>query len=96
MYVKKGGGVFLNHPFWAVGGSFGHEKWARELARRCPEDPKIGRSRPEERAKRLCEEKIVKTSKNVDPVERNAWFWWPGRAENPQKSVPKWLGRRKK
>ena len=63
MYVKKGGGVFLNHPFWAVGGSFGHEKWARELARRCPEDPKIGRSRPEERAKRLCEEKIVKTSK---------------------------------
>ena len=63
MYVKKGGGVFLNHPFWAVGGSFGHEKWARELARRCPEDPKIGRSRPEERAKRLCEEKIVKPKK---------------------------------
>ena len=63
MYVKKGGGVFLNLPFWAGGGSFGHEKWARELARRCPEDPKIGRSRPEKRAKRLCEEKIVKTSK---------------------------------
>ena len=63
MYVKKGGGVFLNHPFWAGGGSFGHEKWARELARRCPEDPKIGRSSPEERAKRLCEEKIMKTSK---------------------------------
>ena len=43
--------------------TFGHEKWARELARRCPEDPKIGRSSPEERAKRLCEEENVKTSK---------------------------------
>ena len=62
MYVKKGGGVFLNLPFWAGGGSFGHEKWARELARRC-ENPKIGRRRPEERAKRLCEAKIMKTSK---------------------------------
>ena len=39
------------------------KKWARELARRCPGDPKIGRRRPEERTKRLCEEKIVKTSK---------------------------------
>ena len=41
--------------------TFGHEKWAQELARSCPEDPKIDRSRPEERAKRLCEEEIVKT-----------------------------------
>ena len=53
--LKRGGG-FSVPPF-------GQKKWARELARRCPEDPKIGRSRPEERAKRLCEEKIVKTSK---------------------------------
>ena len=60
---KRGAAYFSIIPFGLGGGSFGHEKWARELARRCPEDPKIGRSRPEERAKRLCEDKIVKTSK---------------------------------
>ena len=53
---KRGGGYFSPSPF-------GQEKWAGELARRYPEDPKIGRSSPEERAKRLCGEKIVKTSK---------------------------------
>ena len=36
---------------------------AQELAGRCPGDRKIGRRSPEERTKRLCEEKIVKTSK---------------------------------
>ena len=36
---------------------------AQELAGRCPGDRKIGRRRPEERTKRLCEEKIVKPSK---------------------------------
>ena len=57
MYVKKGGGfLFSASPF-------GQKKWAREVAGRCPGDPKIGRRRPEERAKRLCEEKRVKTSK---------------------------------
>ena len=83
MHVKKDGGVILNLPFWAAGGSFGHEKWARELARRCPEDPKIGRSRPEERAKRLCEEKIMKTSKTSTLSSEMRGCGWPGRAENP-------------
>ena len=55
MYAKRGGEISLS--------SFDHEKWARELARSCPEDPKIDRSSSEERAKRLCEEEIVKTSK---------------------------------
>ena len=34
--------------------------------------------------------------KNVDPVERNAWFTWPGRSEHFQKSAPKWLRRPEK
>ena len=54
--LKKGGAVFSFSPS-------GQKKWAREVARRCPGDRKIGRRRPEERAKRLCEAKIVKTSK---------------------------------
>ena len=54
--LKRGAAEFLVSPF-------GQKKWAREVAGRCPGDPKIGRRRPEERAKRLCEEKIVKTSK---------------------------------
>ena len=43
--------------------SFGHEKWSRELLRSRPEDPKIDRSNPEERSKKRCEQKSVKTSK---------------------------------
>ena len=44
---------------------FGQKKWARELAGRCPGDPKNGRKDAKERDKRLCEEKIVKTSKTT-------------------------------
>ena len=57
MYVKKGGGSFFSAS------PSGQKKWAREVAGRCPGEPKIGKKRPEETAKRLCEEKIVKTSK---------------------------------
>ena len=50
VHQKGGGGGFLNLPGKVGPGA-------------CPEDPKIGRSWPEERTKRLCEEKIVKTLK---------------------------------
>ena len=55
--AKKGGGhYFLLSPS-------GQQNASRELAGRCPENRKIGRRRPEERTKSLCEEEIVKTSK---------------------------------
>ena len=43
----------------------GQKNASRELGGRCPEDPKIGRKDATERDKRLCEEKIVKTSKTT-------------------------------
>ena len=42
---------------------FGHEKWSQELPETRPEDPKIDRNSPEDRSKRRCEEKSVKTPK---------------------------------
>ena len=57
IYVKKGGGSSMSLV------PFGHEKWSQELPQTRPEDPKIDRSSPEERSKRRCEEKSVKTSK---------------------------------
>ena len=54
---SKGGGHYFSLS------PSGQKNGSRELAGRCPGDPKIGRRRPEERAKRLCEAKIVKTSK---------------------------------
>ena len=56
--LKRGGAEFSPSPS-------GQKNASRELAGRCPEDPKIGRRRPEEREKRLCEEKIMKTSKTT-------------------------------
>ena len=76
--------------------TFGHEKWARELARRCPEDPKIGRSSPEERAKRLCEEKMVKTSKTSTLSSEKRGLGGRGGPKILKKSLPKWLGKQEK
>ena len=45
--------------------TFGHEIWARLLVMSRPKDPKIGRSSPEEKAKRLSKEKTVSTSKTM-------------------------------
>ena len=56
--LKRGGASFSASPF-------GQKKWARELAGRCPGDPEIGRKDAKERDKRLCEEKVVKTSKTT-------------------------------
>ena len=56
---SKGGGFYFSPS------PSGQKNASRELAGRCPEDPKIGRRRPEEREKRLCEEKIMKTSKTT-------------------------------
>ena len=67
---KRGGGAFSVSPF-------GHEKWARELAKSRLENPKVDLNRPEKGTRWLCEEESVKTFKNSDLVNRNAWFWWP-------------------
>ena len=56
---QKGGGAFFSAS------PSGQKNASRELAGRCPEDPKIGRKDAKERDKRLCEEKIVKTSKTT-------------------------------
>ena len=47
---------------------------SRELGGRCPEDLKNGRKDAKERDKRLCEEKIVKTSKTTTfSSEKRGW-----------------------
>ena len=56
---SKGGGHYFSLS------PSGQKNGSRELAGRCPEDPKIGRKDAKERDKRLCEEKIVKTSKTT-------------------------------
>ena len=76
---KRGAAEFLPS-------TFGQKKWARELAGRCPGDRKIGRRRPEERTKRLCEEKIVKTSK-TSTLSTNKLFF---RARERTKIVEFW------
>ena len=56
--LKRGGHSFSLSPS-------GQKNASRELAGRCPEDPKNGRKDAKERDKRLCEEKIVKTLKTT-------------------------------
>ena len=87
--AKKRGGGFLTLPFWPEKVGPG----ARREVPRGPENrPKKARREDEEAMLRENSENV----KNVDPVERNAWFWWPGRAENSQKSAPEWFGRPEK
>ena len=90
MYVKEGGGGLFSLSL------FGQKKWARELAGRCPGDPKIGRRRPEERTKRLCEEKIVKTSKTSTLSSEKRGLSGREGLKIQKKSGPKWLGRLEK